>query len=212
MPEVQERIGWSRSFAALRAYVRKPHIDSESCDLCAKIISSDHEHLLDLSARKIVCACEACAILFGSQATPHYRRVSRDAWKLPEFAIDDHEWESLLIPINLAYFSYNSAAGRVVAQYPSPAGPMESLLDLEYWGAIVDRNPTLKNLQPDVEALLVNRIADPAQYYIVPIDVCFRLVGLIRSHWRGLSGGSDVWKEVTSFFERLTRTGKVRRA
>ncbi len=29
--------------------------------------------------------------------------------------------------------------------------------------------------------------------YILPIDECFRLVGLIRLHWKGLSGGTEVW-------------------
>ena len=38
--------------------------------------------------------------------------------------------------------------------------------------------------------------ARTAQYYIVPIDECYRLVGLIRMHWRGLSGGTEVWKEI----------------
>jgi hypothetical protein len=89
---------------------------------------------------------------------------------------------------------------------------MESLLDLEYWDAIVDRNPVLKNLQLDVEALLVNRLTNPPRYYLTPIDRCFQLVGLIRSHWRGLSGGSEVWEEIGSFFECLERVGRVRNA
>ena len=76
-----------------------------------------------------------------------------------DFKMDDQEWESLLIPINLAFFVHSSAAGRVVAQYPSPGGAMESSLDLEYWDRIVERNPILKKFEPDVEALLVNRIS-----------------------------------------------------
>ncbi len=113
---------------------------------------------------------------------------------LRDFALDDHQWESLLIPIELAFFFHNSSAGRVLAYYPSPAGATESLLDLEYWEAIVERNPVLKRMEPDVEALLVNRISTPHQYYIAPIDHCYRLVGVIRKNWRGLSGGKEVWK------------------
>ena len=100
------------------------------------------------------------------------------------------------------------AAGRVVAQYPSPGGAMESALDLEYWDAIAERNPVLKQLQPDVEALLVNRISHPAQYYRAPIDQCFRLVGIIRTHWRGLSGGAEVWSEIEHFFGELKRASE----
>jgi hypothetical protein len=116
--------------------------------------------------------------------------------------MDDHEWESLLIPINLAFFVHNTAAQRVMAQYPSPGGAMESSLDLEYWNAIVDRNPVLRHFEPDVEALLVNRLSTPL-YFRAPIDQCYRLVGIIRTHWRGLSGGTEVWNEIDRFFKDL---------
>ena len=48
----------------------------------------------------------------------------------------------------------------------------------------------LAELEPDVEALLVNRMKGERAYYRAPIDECFKLVGLIRMHWRGLSGGT----------------------
>jgi len=65
----------------------------------------------------------------------------------------------------------------------------------------------LKELRSDVEALLVNRVGAPRgvkpEYYVVPIDECYKLVGIIRMHWRGLSGGTEVWREVGSFFAEL---------
>ena len=90
-----------------------------------------------------------------------------------------------------------------MALYPSPAGATESLLPLEAWQQIVENNPILKQMQPDVEALLVNRTHETRDYYYVSIDECYKLVGLIRSHWRGLSGGTEVWKEIGRFFARL---------
>jgi hypothetical protein len=119
--------------------------------------------------------------------------------------MDPEEWESLLIPINLAYFVHNSSVGRVLAQYPSPGGAMESSLDLEYWNAIVERNSILKKFESDVEALLVNRISEAPRYYRAPIDQCFRLVGIIRTRWHGLSGGSEVWEAIDQFFAQLDR-------
>jgi hypothetical protein len=44
------------------------------------------------------------------------------------------------------------------------------------------------------------------EYYVVPVDVCFELIGLIRLHWRGFSGGDKVWEEVERFFAKLDTT------
>ena len=64
-------------------------------------------------------------------------------------------------------------------------------------------------------ALLVNRVghvrgAAPAEYYLVPIDECYKLVGLIRTHWRGLSGGTEVWREIGAFFAALKNESRFR--
>lgn len=197
--------------ATLQRFVRKPRERTEVCELCAARIAATHQHLLELEKRVVTCACDPCAILFGGNARQRYRRIPRDIRQLHDFVMDDQEWESLLIPINLAFFVHSSAAQRVIAQYPSPGGAMESSLDLEYWNAIVDRNPVLRRFEPDVEALLINRLSTPPQYFRAPIDQCYRLVGIIRTHWRGLSGGTEVWKEIDRFFKELAQ-GEVVRA
>jgi hypothetical protein len=190
--------------ATLQQFVRKPRERVEVCELCAAPLLPIHQHLLQLEKRQVTCACDPCAVLFSGHGTRRYRRIPRDVRMLRNFAMDDQEWESLLIPINLAFFFHSSLAGRVIANYPSPGGAMESSLDLAYWNTIVERNPILKTFEPDVEALLVNRIVRLPQYYRAPIDQCFRLVGIIRTRWRGLSGGSEVWKEIDDFFRQLT--------
>jgi hypothetical protein len=190
-------------FATLQQFVRKSRGRPENCELCALPLRAEHPHLFEVARRRIVCACESCALLFVDNTRQAYRRIPRDVRPLRDFRMDDQEWDSLLIPIKLAFFMHSSSAGRVVAQYPSPGGAMESSLDLEYWSAIVERNPVLKQLAPDVEALLVNRISHPPQYYRAPVDHCYRLVGIIRAHWRGLSGGTEVWKRIDEFFHGL---------
>ena len=50
----------------------------------------------------------------------------------------------------------------------------------------------LADLEPDVEALVVNRLVDPHAFAIVPIDRCYELVGMIKAHWEGISGGDAV--------------------
>jgi hypothetical protein len=191
------------SLAVLQQFVRKPREAEQVCELCAKPLAATHHHLLELEKRRVSCACEACAILFSGNTRQRFRRIPYDVRRLDNFVMDNQEWESLLIPINLAFFTYSSAEGKMVAQYPSPGGVMESALDLAYWGTIAERNPVVKRLEPDVEALLVNRISEPPQYFRVPIDKCFQLVGIIRTHWRGFSGGEEVWKEIDGFFQQL---------
>lgn len=200
------------ALASLQQFVRKPRESPAFCELCGVQLAQQHSHLLELNNRQITCACEPCAILFVDNATQPYRRIPRELRRLHTFAMDDHEWDSLLIPIKLAFFVNDSKAGRVVAQYPSPAGAMESSLDLEYWQAIVARNPVLNSFAPDVEALLVNRVSDPPQYFRAPIDLSYYLVGTIRKHWRGLSGGSEVWKKIDQFFCELNAASGGSRA
>jgi Family of unknown function (DUF5947) len=207
---VTDQIGRG-SLATLQQFVRKPREKMEHCELCAAPVPPQHQHLLELEKREVVCACEACAILFGGNARQRYRRIPRDAQRLSDFTMEDQEWDSLLIPINLAFFVHSSAAGRMIALYPSPGGAMESSLDLEYWKTIAERNPVLNNFEPDVEALLVHRLSHTPQYYRAPIDQCFRLVGIIRTHWRGLSGGLEVWKEIDGFFDELQQLSREAR-
>jgi len=132
-----------------------------------------------------------------------FLRIPRDAQPLSAFIITDADWAALRLPIDLAFFVRSSAERRVIAYYPSPAGPTESLLDLDAWNDIVRNNPVLDRMEPDVEALLINRTRGRRDYFIAPIDQCYKLTGLIRRHWRGFSGGDDVWREIERFFERL---------
>lgn len=204
----------TQAFESLRQFARRPQRNVERCEMCDAELFAEHPHLIELTQRKLLCACDACAFLFSAGAGTKYKRVPRDIRLLSDFQMTDAEWDSMLIPINLAFFFANSLTSRVVALYPSPAGATESLLPLEAWANIVQANPALHDLQPDVEALLVNRVghargAAAADYYIVPIDTCYKLVGLIRLHWHGLSGGTEVWQKIGEFFSDLRRRAQV---
>ena len=216
MPD-QPALAFEQALGVLRQFRVSRRSDSrvERCELCGAELIHDHPHLVELVSRQILCACDACALLFDGAQRSKFKRVSRNIRLLPEFEMTDAEWNNLAIPINLAFFFHFSVEGRMVALYPSPAGAVESLLPLDSWNAIVEKNLVLRHLQSDIEALLINRIdrsdeGVPAQYYIAPIDECYRLVGILRSHWKGLSGGAEVWEEVDHFFADLgarSRTG-----
>ena len=119
-----------------------------------------------------------------------------------------------MVPIEMAFFFKSGDPAKVAAFYPGPAGATESLLSLETWSDIERENPRSEEMEPEVEALLANRVGAArgvaAQYYIVPIDECYKLVGLIRLHWHGLSGGTEVWREVDQIFHQPERRAENR--
>src|SRR5262245_11308730 len=174
----------------------------EQCEFCSSSLHSSHRHLLEIQTRRVVCVCEPCALRFEN-VIGRWKLIPRDAIALPEFELTDAEWEGFALPINLAFFFRSTPANKTVAMYPSPAGATESLLSLGAWDALVAANPALQRMQPDVQALLVNRLGSSREYYIAPIDHCFELVGIIRMHWRGFSGGAKVWKEIEEFFAKV---------
>jgi Family of unknown function (DUF5947) len=194
----------SSAFAALRRFVRARAV-VERCEMCSAELATGHQHLVEPKTRQLICACQPCAVLFCNQSETKYKSVPRRIRFLQDFQLTDAEWDNLALPINMAFFFHSTPDGKVVALYPSPAGPMESLLSLDTWDEIVQDNPVLKKMEPDVEALLVNRVENTREYFLAPIDECYKLVGLIRAHWRGLSGGAEVWAEIVKFFDELKR-------
>jgi hypothetical protein len=174
---------------------------TERCELCGTTIPDDHRHLLQLDERRIVCSCEACWALRSGD--PEFRPTGARTLWLERFDCAPEVWGAFEIPIGLAFFMRSSVTGGIVAFYPSPAGATESELSLDAWNALAGANPVLADLEPDAEALVVNRIAEPYQHLIAPIDDCYALVGLIKSRWEGISGGSALREAVPQFFETM---------
>jgi hypothetical protein len=204
--------GYENAFSALRQFVRRKR-NVERCELCSAEVAAGHPHLIEPGTRKLLCTCNPCAILFSGMGTK-YKRVPRRVLSLADFHLSDGQWESLMVPISMVFFFRSTPDARVVAFYPSPAGATESLLPLETWQDIADANPILEGMESDVEALLVNRIGHARgftapEYYVLPIDECYKLVGLIRTHWKGLSGGAEVWREIGGFFDSLKQRATV---
>jgi hypothetical protein len=190
---------------AAQARTEQAEVAVEHCDLCNAPIAPEHRHLIDLESRELLCACQACKILFdrGAAGGGHYRLVSDRRLRLDGLELDDALWDGLRIPVDMAFFFHSSEAGRVLAFYPSPMGATESQLSLPAWEELVARNRVLATMEPDVEALLVDRVGGARRHWLVGIDECYALVGVIRTRWRGLSGGTEVWGEISAFFDAL---------
>jgi hypothetical protein len=193
-------------FSTLRRFASAPRAGAgvrEYCELCRAPLFPEHRHLLEMATHKIVCSCDPCALRFESVIGGRFKLIPRDVRALPNFQMSDAEWDELALPIDLAFIVESTSAKRMLALYPSPAGATESLLPLNAWDALRAGNPALESMQADVEALLINRVRGKRLYFLAPIDVCFELVGLMRKHWRGLSGGEEVWREIDLFFDRV---------
>jgi len=179
----------------------------ESCELCGEAVGEEHSHLVDTHARSLLCACRGCYLLFVSEGAGggHFRAVPDRYIAFPDFRLAPTQWDSLQIPVSVAFFFHNSALDRVAAFYPSPAGATESQLPLERWKEVVVDNPQLETLQPDVEAFLVRARPNgaDAECYLVPIDVCYELVGHLRRLWRGFDGGREAHQQLDQFFDRV---------
>ena len=191
----------------------EPVLQLEHCDLCGEQVAPEHRHVVDLNARSLLCACRACTILFDRREAGggHYRLVPERRIELGDFRLDEAQWSAFRIPVELAFFFRSSGVGRVAAVYPSPAGATESLLELEAWQELERANPILLELEDDVEALLVNRAGGRLDHFLAPIDDCYALAGVMRTHWKGFAGGSEVWREIEGFFDRLrARAGGAR--
>lgn len=191
--------------AGAPAPAREPWV--ERCELCGAAVEAEHRHLLALETRELRCACRTCALLFAQEAAGEgrHRLVGDRRLRLDDLDLPDPLWAELRLPVDVAFFFDNSTAGEVQAYYPSPMGPTASLLRLDAWREVVAANPVLETLAPDVEALLVDRARGARRAWLVPIDVPYALVGLIRTRWRGLTGGAEVWRAMTEFFDELDR-------
>jgi hypothetical protein len=176
------------------------------CELCALPLEEVHGHVVDTSDRRLLCTCYACGLLFdtGDSARGRFKAVPKRYTQIPAPLFSDAQWEALGIPIGLAFFFENSATQRIIAFYPGAGGATESQLPLEAWDELCKREPLIASMQADVEAVLVHRPrGGDARSYVVPIDACYELVGLVRSKWSGIYGGDEVREGIDKFFERI---------
>jgi hypothetical protein len=165
--------------------VRDAH--ESACDRCGAALERDHAHALG-GDRALVCLCLPCT------SAPGLRVIAPRAEPID---LGADEWRG--VPVDLAFFYRDG--GEIVAAYPGPAGVVRGELAAEARAL----RETVARLEPDVEAVLVRRDRSQASAHRVSIDVCHRLVALIRREWRGFGGGPSVRAELDRFFEALPR-------
>jgi hypothetical protein len=196
----------------------------DRCEMCGERVLERHAHLVDIERRSIGCACTACALLF-TRPGGRYRTVPDRVRHDPDAPLTGAEWAELSIPVGIAFFFVNSSLGHVVASYPSPAGVTECELDLASWDRIAADHPLLRDVAPDVEAILVvagsprlsgtsdstgtsGSTGTGVEAFLIPIDACYSLAGALRLHWRGFDGGAEAQRILTDFLADIRQRAR----
>ncbi len=199
VPAVAASIRVLRAFVAERP---RPAV----CALCGANIAPHpaHPHLLSAHGGRVVCACGACSLLFGGEPNAAYRRLPRTVELYGEPTLRDADWQLLGVPIRLACFVRRTAQ-EVECIYPSPAGPVRSALGSEATALLTQHYPSVAELLLDVEAIVVCAVGERRAAVRVPVDECFRLVGLVRRYFRGASGGAPWWSALEEWMTELAQ-------
>ncbi len=176
------------------------------CEMCAAGIGDEHQHVVDVQVRSLMCVCRPCYLLFSPvDADLRYKAVPDRYLEFPDFELAPGRWESLEIPVGLAFFFRNSLLDKYIVFYPGPAGATESELPIDSFETVLDENPGLSQMRADVEALIVSvpTSGQSPRCFVVPVDACYELVGRLRTVWRGFDGGQDAARAVDEFFARV---------
>jgi hypothetical protein len=171
----------------------------ELCEFCRAVTGPAHGHVVDTEKRSLTCTCRPCYLLF----TPYsgrYRAIP-DRY-LTDARLSSAEWEGLGIPVGSAFFLRGERG--TSAFYPSPAGATECLLNLDAWQVLGETHPVLTAALDEVEAILVR----DGECFLVPVDACYELVGLVRTHWKGFDGGTEAHQRIDEFFAAIRARAK----
>lgn len=178
----------------------------ERCEMCTERIDErEHSHVVHLENRSLLCTCRPCALLFTERGAGRgrYRAVPNRYLRDPGFTMTETAWDALRVPVRMAFFFHNSDLERPLAFYPGPAGATESLLPMDAWQQGLGATRLAAEMEFDVEALLLRQTGGVSECLLVPIDICYELVGLVRTYWKGFDGGGETWERIDAFFAEL---------
>jgi len=180
--------------------------DGLRCDRCRTVLHRQHRHVIELDAHRLLCACNACAAEVERSVLGPCRLIPESVRSAPEWAPSWERWDSFGMPLRLGFFLWLSRLARWVAVAPSPIGAVDVAVPSSAWSAYLQESGIARQVRPDVEAVLVRGAGGgPLEAYVVPLDLCYELVALVRQTWHGIDGGDAARQELDRYFERLQR-------
>lgn len=167
----------------LRDARSKPPPVVDQCELCAAPLRDSHDHLLDPQARKALCTCPACAMLFSdvSEAAQRYVRLQTHVAPLPDAALSEADLEALGVPVRLVVLCPSALHDALFMLYPSAAGVVEGHAPFAAWCALITRHIALEPVQVDRDAVVVDLRAGKRIVLHVSLDVAYELLGSLQS-------------------------------
>ena len=189
----------------------RPARAAERCEMCGTDVPPAHGHIADLEGASLLCGCRACYLLFTQEGASHGRYRAVPDRYLVDFGrvMTPAQWDQLDIPVGLAFFLHTSReGGELTGFYPSPAGATECRLDLQLWARLVEDYPLLGEPAADVEAALISRTETGVEYFLVPIDACYELAGLMRLNWHGFDGGTEAKASIAAFLANVRQRAR----
>ena len=176
---------------------------AEKCELCATEVPAEHGHVADLER------CDPGVHVPGLLPAVHPARARAAAatgrcptgtWPIPAAALGAAEWDALQIPVGLAFFlpQLDLGPGRRLLSEPGRGHRVRARPGRVGSGWPRSTRCSARRT-PDVEAALICRTDSGVEYFLVPIDVCYELVGRMRLHWRGFDGGAEARASIADF-------------
>ncbi|MBE1495637.1 hypothetical protein H4696_002737 [Amycolatopsis lexingtonensis] len=191
---------------AFPAALNRGAVRPEACELCGTPVAGRHAHVVDTGRRGLLCACRACFLRCTRCDGARYRAVpERYLWD-PAHPVACLDWRALGVPAGFAFVLRRGT--RVTAFQPGPAGAAETTLPADLWTDIAAGHPLLAAAEPDVEAIVFRGAERTTDCFLVPVDACYRLTGVVRRFWTGPDGGPEMHDRVGELFAEIRRRAR----
>ena len=146
------------------------------CRFCSSALDSPPNPLFEVATQRVLFACNPCASRFEKRSGGPFKLIPRSTRQIEDFRMPEVPWQTYDLPGNVTFVFYCTAAAKLLSVCKVAAGTVDLTVPREVWKAIIEANPVLEEMRPDVEGLLIIHTGDSREYFIAPIDVCYNLI------------------------------------